>query len=138
MCKDASVGMTLNTHHIVHQLGDALNEEPHPFPKSLWVDGTLQPINSGATGGLPRINLQKNQPYLQEDLNARSEETMEPAALHRGSPDAPERPVLDVPGVAKELGFLCIPIVIVVVVIIVIGVLVGVIDRGNEDVTHLL
>jgi len=80
----------------------------------------------------------EHQPYLQEDLDACSEETTEPAVLHSGSPDAPERPVLDVPGVAKEHGFLCIPIVVVVVVIVVIGVLVGVMARGNEDVTHLL
>jgi hypothetical protein len=57
--KDVSIGTTQNTHHIVRQLGDALNEEPHPFPKGLWVDGILQPTNSRATEGLPRINLKK-------------------------------------------------------------------------------
>ena len=59
MCEDASAGTTKNTHHIVRQLGDALNKEPHPFPKGLWVNGTLRSANSGATWGLPRINFQK-------------------------------------------------------------------------------
>ena len=78
------------------------------------------------------------QPYLQINLDAHPEETTEPAVLHSGCPDASERPVLDVPGVAKEHGLLRIP-AIVVVVIVIIGVLVGVIARGsNGDVTHLL
>jgi len=51
--------MTTNTHHFVRQLGDALNEEPHPFPQGLWVNGTLRPTDSGAKGCLPWINLQK-------------------------------------------------------------------------------
>ena len=59
VCEDASVSTTKNTCHFLRQLGDALNEEPHPFPKGLWVDGTLQPAYSGATRGFPWINLQK-------------------------------------------------------------------------------
>ena len=59
VCEDASAGTTKNTHHFVRQLGDALNEEPHPFPKGLWVNDILRPTNSGATEGLPWINLKK-------------------------------------------------------------------------------
>ena len=55
VCEDASVSTTKNTHHFVRQLGDALNEEPHLFLKGPWVNGTLRPTTSGATGGLPRI-----------------------------------------------------------------------------------
>jgi hypothetical protein len=46
MCKDAINDATQITHHSVCQLGDALNEEPYPFPQGLWVDGTLQPTNT--------------------------------------------------------------------------------------------
>jgi hypothetical protein len=131
VCEDASAGTTKNTHHFIRQLGDALNEEPHLFPQGLWVDGTLRPANSGATGCLPWINLQKierpeqmlwlallgvqaifpeHQPYLHDDCDARLEETTEPAVLHSGRPDTPGRPVLDVPGVTKEHGLLRITI----------------------------
>ena len=157
MYEVASVGTTRNnTHHIIRQLGDALNEEPHPFPKGLWVDGTLRSANSGATWGLPWINLQKiehpeqmlwlallgvqatfpeHQPHLQDDLNAHPKETTEPAVLHSGHPDAPERLVLDVPGVAEEHGLLRIPVILVIVIV---GAIVGVVTRGNGDVTHFL
>ena len=158
MCKDACACTTKKTHHFVRQLGDALNEEPHPFPQGLWVDGTLRPANSGATGCLPRINLQKierpeqmlwlallgaqaifpeHQSYLHDDRDARPEETTEPAVLYSGRPDKLGRPVLDVPSVAKEHSLLRIPVVVVVGVV---GVLVGVVlaRDGNGDVTHLL
>jgi len=146
-----------NTNHIVRQLGDALNEEPHPFPKGLWVDGTLRSANSGATWGLPWINLQKierpeqmlwlallgaqatfpeHQPHLQDNLDACPEETTESAVLHSGRPGTPGRPVLDVPGITKEHGLLRIP---VVVIIVGVGVLNGVVAGGsNGDVTHFL
>jgi hypothetical protein len=48
MCKDASNDVTQNTHHSIRQLSNVPNEEPHPFLQGLWVDGTLQPANSGA------------------------------------------------------------------------------------------
>jgi hypothetical protein len=42
---------------------------------------------------------------------------------------------LDVPGVAEEHGLLRIPVVLVVVVVV--RAIVGVVARGNGDVTHL-
>jgi hypothetical protein len=42
---------------------------------------------------------------------------MEPAVLHSGRPNTPGRPVLDVPGIAKEHGLLRITVLIVVGVI---------------------
>ena len=77
----------------------------------------------------------EHQPHLQDNLDARPEETTEPVVLHSGCPDALEHPVLDVPGVAEEHDLLRIPIVLVVVVV---GAIVGVVARGNGDVTHLL
>ena len=65
------------------------------------------------------------------------EETTESAVLHSGRPDTPGRPVLDVPGIAKEHGLLCITVIVVVGVV---GVLLGVVARDDNgaDVTHLL
>jgi hypothetical protein len=89
----------------------------------------------------------EHQPYFQDNLDARSKETTEPAVLHSGRPDAPGCPVLDVPGVAKEHGtsFIappdmnsCLLRIHVVVGVVVIRVLVEVVAGGNRDVTHLL
>ena len=57
---------------------------------------------------------------------------------NRRSSIAPGRPVLDVPGVAKEHGLLRIPIILVVVIRAIVGAVVGVVTRGNGDVTCLL
>ena len=81
---------------------------------------------------------QEHRPYLYKNLDAHPEETTELAVLHSGHPNAPGRPVLDVPGVAAEHGLLRIPVVIIVVKIV-IGAIIRVVARGsNGDITHLL
>jgi hypothetical protein len=115
---------TINqTHHLIRELRDALDEEPHPFSESLWVDGTPWPADSGASRALSRVNLQKIErpkqmlwsallgeevalnkhvPQMDDDRHASPKELAEAAVLHLGRPDNPWRPVLDVTGCLKK------------------------------------
>jgi hypothetical protein len=51
--------MGKKTYHMICQLSNVLEEEPHPFAHGLRVNGTLRPSDSGASRALPWIYLQE-------------------------------------------------------------------------------
>ncbi len=110
----------IQTYHMIRQLGNALEEEPHPFAHSLRVNGTLRPTNSGASGALTWTYLQEIEckkqmlvlallgvqasllqhiPHHFNNLLLRAEEAAESAVLHSGHSNFSGCPVHDVPGV---------------------------------------
>ena len=129
---------TINqTHHVVRDLGDAHDEEPHPYSEYLWVNSTPRPANSGASRALSRVNLQEIErpkqvlwsahlgeevalnehvPQMDDDRHASPKELAKAAVLHLGCPNNLGRLVLDITGGMKKLNLIINNALIVVFV----------------------
>ena len=145
------------THHVVRELVDALQEEPHPLAHRLGVDGTLRRSDGGAAGALLWVALQKikrpkqmlrlallgEQPPLHQhiphhshDCKGRAEVLAEAAILPCRRPYLPPHAVHDVPGGTKKHGVMPPVVVACVVALLVAHVVVNDSRVIVDGITH--
>jgi hypothetical protein len=128
------------------------------FSHGLRVDGALRPTDSGASGALPRIHLQKieslkqmlglailgaqaalpqHAPHFEDDLIPRTKEAAESAVLHGDRAYFFVRPVQNFPGCPKKHNRIHL-LVLIVTCIIVTHVVIVIVGCVVDKVTHLL